>query len=127
MSETKSRHDGNCHFYSSVINGRPFDGICTCGFGLQVMCEARGDSYIYLTSVERAESVSLLNKKAARLDAVIELAERVRKQRIADCVNPNLSSPDNPTADYLKELHTIVAEVKLTSRILKIAKGESDE
>lgn len=43
MSE-KTRHDSDCH-YHSVFNHdkwwdvKPWDGICTCGYGLQ---QARG-------------------------------------------------------------------------------------
>lgn len=27
------QHAGDCAIYRSVINGRPYDGICTCGYG----------------------------------------------------------------------------------------------
>lgn len=26
-------HSGDCTIYSALANGRPEDGICTCGFG----------------------------------------------------------------------------------------------
>lgn len=29
----KRRHDGDCTIYSHPTNGRPFDGVCTCGYG----------------------------------------------------------------------------------------------
>jgi len=39
-------HAGDCSFYSSLDNGNPEDGICTCGYGLQQM--RRGDnSHMY--------------------------------------------------------------------------------
>jgi hypothetical protein len=28
-------HAGDCTFFSAVSNGRPYDGICTCGYGWQ--------------------------------------------------------------------------------------------
>ncbi len=29
----KTRHDGDCTIYAAMQNGRPWDGICTCGHG----------------------------------------------------------------------------------------------
>lgn len=26
-------HSGDCTIHSALVNGRPEDGICTCGFG----------------------------------------------------------------------------------------------
>jgi len=31
----KTKHDGDCTIYSSLINGSPENGICTCGYGWQ--------------------------------------------------------------------------------------------
>lgn len=31
----KTKHDHNCHIYSSLTNGGFEDGVCTCGYGLQ--------------------------------------------------------------------------------------------
>ncbi len=36
------RHAGDCTIYSALINGRPYDGICTCGYGWQCV-SAKGD------------------------------------------------------------------------------------
>jgi hypothetical protein len=33
----KTRHDGDCTIYSSPANKNPWDGICTCGYGLQLL------------------------------------------------------------------------------------------
>ncbi len=30
-------HAGDCSVYSSLSNGNPEDGVCTCGYGLQQM------------------------------------------------------------------------------------------
>jgi len=38
-----SQHSGDCSVYASLHNGRPEDGVCTCGYGLQVMRET-GDN-----------------------------------------------------------------------------------
>ena len=35
------KHDGDCTIYAALCNGRPEDGICTCGFGRQQVF--RGD------------------------------------------------------------------------------------
>jgi hypothetical protein len=51
----KDRHDGDCSIYSSVINGRPEDGICCCGYGIQVRRHLGDDSQMY--SAERLESL----------------------------------------------------------------------
>jgi hypothetical protein len=32
----KTDHDGDCTIYSSLINQRPEDGICTCGYGWEL-------------------------------------------------------------------------------------------
>lgn len=29
-------HSGDCTIYSAMLNGRPEDGICTCGYGLKM-------------------------------------------------------------------------------------------
>ena len=39
----KTNHDGDCTIYFALINERPEDGICTCGYGLQVKREHLGD------------------------------------------------------------------------------------
>jgi len=33
----KTRHDGDCSIYASLVNGNPEDGICNCGYGLECM------------------------------------------------------------------------------------------
>jgi len=38
-----AQHSGDCTIYSSLINNRFEDGICTCGYGLQVMRDTGGD------------------------------------------------------------------------------------
>ncbi|MEK6820686.1 MAG: hypothetical protein AABX71_03165 [Nanoarchaeota archaeon] len=52
--ENKNRHDADCTVYSALDNGRHEDGICTCGYGLQLLRE--GDaSEMY--SEERLEEL----------------------------------------------------------------------
>lgn len=44
----KTRDDGDCSIYSSLVNGRPEDGICTCGYGrLALMYEGGNDKEMY--------------------------------------------------------------------------------
>jgi len=31
----KTQHDGDCTIYSTLINGNPESGVCTCGYGLE--------------------------------------------------------------------------------------------
>lgn len=44
------KHAGDCTIYSSLINGMPYDGICTCGYGWD--CVRNGD-YRNMFSKER--------------------------------------------------------------------------
>ena len=30
-------HSGDCTIYRALLNGRPYDGICTCGYGWQLV------------------------------------------------------------------------------------------
>lgn len=48
--ELKPKHSEDCTFYSSLVNGRPEDGICTCGYGLE---QVRKGNYDELVSEER--------------------------------------------------------------------------
>lgn len=48
----RSSHWGDCTVYSSIINGRPYDGICTCGYGWEVKTRT-GGSEAQLISGER--------------------------------------------------------------------------
>jgi hypothetical protein len=43
----RGRHDGDCTFYSSLVNGRVEDGICTCGYGRQVLRRDNDDGEMY--------------------------------------------------------------------------------
>ncbi|MBF0098696.1 MAG: hypothetical protein HQM05_15330 [Magnetococcales bacterium] len=52
----RKHHDGDCTIYSSMINGAPWDGICTCGYGLSVLREGKGD-HSQLLSQERIASL----------------------------------------------------------------------
>jgi hypothetical protein len=50
--KTLTKHSGDCTIYSSLINNRPEDGICTCGYGLQQKREC-DFSEIYSDELER--------------------------------------------------------------------------
>jgi len=36
-------HSRDCTIYALLINGRPEDGICTCGYGRKMMREGNWD------------------------------------------------------------------------------------
>jgi len=58
----KTNHDGDCTIYSALINSRPEDGICTCGYALQ---QARLEDYSEIYSKElraKLESQNKLNR-----------------------------------------------------------------
>jgi len=48
----KTQHDGDCTYFASPINGRTTDGICTCGYGLQIFRQGDGDDS-HLVSEDR--------------------------------------------------------------------------
>jgi hypothetical protein len=51
MAET-NRHEGDCTIYSSLENGNPEDGICTCGYGFFLL--GKGDySAMYSGELEQ--------------------------------------------------------------------------
>ena len=37
--DKQDKHEGDCTIYSSLGNQRPVDGVCTCGYGLQLVRE----------------------------------------------------------------------------------------
>lgn len=44
------QHAGDCTIYRALINGRPYDGICTCGYGWELV---RKSDYSEMLSGER--------------------------------------------------------------------------
>ena len=50
---SKTKHDGDCTFYSSIINGNPEDGICTCGYAHQEKLKGDDSYYRIMASAER--------------------------------------------------------------------------
>ena len=49
-------HAGHCTIFSALINGKPEDGICTCGYGLEYACRYGSSEKMY--SFERLEAAS---------------------------------------------------------------------
>lgn len=49
----KQQHDGDCTIYSALINGRPEDGICTCGYGLQWLRENLDRTHLYSNELKK--------------------------------------------------------------------------
>lgn len=63
----KTRHDGDCTIYASLVNGNPNDGICTCGYAHDC---AAGDADVYqqhMYSEERVKAISQCDHQADRL------------------------------------------------------------
>lgn len=50
---TKNKHSGDCTYYSSLINERPEDGICTCGYGLESLRETGNREQLYSKELKR--------------------------------------------------------------------------
>jgi hypothetical protein len=53
VSRRLLQHDGDCTFYASLINGRPYDGICTCGYGWYVWRKNPGDDSELLSAARQ--------------------------------------------------------------------------
>ena len=49
----KTGHAGDCTIYASLCNGNAYDGICTCGYGWQVVRKDGDESEMF--SKERTE------------------------------------------------------------------------
>ena len=60
----RSRHDGDCSFYASLVNRCPEDGICTCGYAHDLKRLGDGSYLNEMYSKERLEA----HKKAAPSD-----------------------------------------------------------
>ena len=45
------KHSGDCSIYSSLINNTPEAGVCTCGYGLQVMRKTGNHRDLYSTEL----------------------------------------------------------------------------
>jgi len=58
----KTQHDGDCTIDFSLVSGKPENGICTCGYGLQLM--RQGDySQMYSEDFsKRLESSNLVRR-----------------------------------------------------------------
>ena len=50
----KTKHDGDCSIYACLENSNLEDGICTCGYGHQLM---RGCNYSEMYSKELQEKL----------------------------------------------------------------------
>ncbi len=82
------QHWGDCTFYSSLINGRPTDGICTCGYGWSIVAEGDGD-YTQLYSAELREKIdeAMCKEQTAPVvpisdaEALASIVEGVSKQK----------------------------------------------
>ncbi|MBS3080693.1 hypothetical protein J4221_04430 [Candidatus Pacearchaeota archaeon] len=68
------RHTGDCTIYSSLINGNPEDGICTCGYGRKkVMAEV---DYSEMYSQELLLKLQEENRMPGHLEGLLEEINR---------------------------------------------------
>ncbi|MBS3091988.1 hypothetical protein J4466_01070 [Candidatus Pacearchaeota archaeon] len=56
----KTQHDGDCTIYSVLANHLPRDGICICGYGLELLREKVDVSELYSKELQ---SKLFLNKE----------------------------------------------------------------
>ncbi len=58
-----TKHSGDCTIYASLINNRPEDGICTCGYGLQ---QKREGDFSQIYSNELGKKLEKQNQEGVR-------------------------------------------------------------
>ena len=61
----KTKHDGDCTFYRAMTNGRPYDGICCCGYGMQRLYEEFVEDDI-LSPERRSKERKLSDEEVAK-------------------------------------------------------------
>lgn len=69
MPSERTRHDGDCTIYASLVNQRAEDGICTCGFGWS---RVRANDYSEMYSKERSELFGHRRVSDEELNAFME-------------------------------------------------------
>ena len=74
----RTQHDGDCNFYASLINGRPYDGICTCGYGWDKWCCNPGDDSELMSKERRYKAES----DAEHLEAATEMSKEILEEKI---------------------------------------------
>lgn len=63
----KKKHDGDCTVYACLHNNMPKSGICTCGYGLQLLRKG-DDSELYSSELkEKLEAESVIKGDCAGL------------------------------------------------------------
>ena len=68
----KTQHDGDCSIYGCLHNGKPEDGICTCGYGHQLM---RTGDISEMYSEELKEKLEAENDNNPNLKDITRLLE----------------------------------------------------
>ena len=48
----KTEHYGDCTIYSALANGNQREGICTCGYGLELLREKQDKSELYSSELQ---------------------------------------------------------------------------
>lgn len=86
----KAGHDADCSIYSALANGRPTDGICTCGYAHQQKFLDGNSIYNYDNwySKERLGTIARLVKQLAdcrrERDEYYDSLAEVRRQLVAE-------------------------------------------
>lgn len=57
--DTKGHHSGDCDIYNLIYNENPWDGICTCGYGLSRRRDAV--DFSHMLSDERTKLQIMIN------------------------------------------------------------------
>jgi len=90
----KTKHDGDCTIYSSLINGRPTDGICTCGYSHQLKYD--GD----LSEMYSEEKLKLMEDSARQYDI---LSSDEMKRKHSDFNDEDVKINSTPISDEDKK------------------------
>lgn len=61
QSAEPTSHAGDCTIYRALINGRPVDGVCTCGYGWSIVRKGEGD-WSEMYSAELKERLEVLSR-----------------------------------------------------------------
>lgn len=83
----KSRYDGDCSIYACLSNNIPEAGICTCGYGHQLMIKEDYSKMYSKELSEKLEKESNLNGKG--LYNTIQQLKQKLESRKTKTTNPN--------------------------------------
>lgn len=73
---SRIQHDGDCTIYSSLHNGNPESGICTCGYGLE---RIRNGDWSQIYSEELQTKLEHQSVEAEAKWALVQRLEKAKK------------------------------------------------